>query len=110
MRTTQDFIEFNNNIMKDYGVSRNERFSTEGPLLKALPTEEFQLFQWKKAKVHPDCHIQVEKNFYSVPFLYVGKEVRVRYSKRFLEVFNEVGELISNHKVINGLGKTSTNV
>ncbi len=103
-------IEFNNSVMKDYGVSRNERFSAEAHLLKPLPAEEFQLFQWKRAKVHPDCHIQVEKNFYSVPYMYVGKEVRVRFSKRFLEVFNEAGELISNHKIINGLGKTSTNL
>ena len=106
----KEFLKiFNNNIMKDYGISRMERFSTEEPLLKPLPKEGFQIHQWKKAKVHPDCHIQVEKNFYSVPYLYVGKEIRVRYTNRFLEVFNEQGELISNHKILKGLGKTSTN-
>lgn len=109
-RDLKEFIiEFNNNIMKDYGVSRKERFSTEEPLLRPLPTEEFHLYQWKKAKVHPDCHIQVEKNFYSVPYIYVGKEIRVRHSKRFLEAFNNQGELIANHKILKGLGKTSTN-
>jgi transposase len=102
-------IEFNNSIMKDYGVSRRERFTTEEALLKPLAQEEFQLYFWKKAKVHPDCHIQVEKNFYSVPYVYVGKEVRVRYSKRFIEVFNEERELISNHKILKGIGKSSTN-
>lgn len=100
--------EFNNSIMKDYGVSRKERFSTEEPYLKPLPVEKFQLFNWKTAKVHPDCHIQVEKNFYSVPFQYVGKEVRVRHSKNYLEVFYSNGELLSTHKKLKGLGKTST--
>ena len=109
-RDLKEFIiEFNNNIMKTYGISRKERFTTEQSLLKALPKEEFQLYQWKKAKVHPDCHIQVEKNFYSVPYIYVGKEIRVRFSKRFIEAFNDQGELIVNHKILKGLGKTSTN-
>ncbi|WP_338635664.1 IS21 family transposase [Spirobacillus cienkowskii] len=100
--------EFNNSIMKDYGVSRKERFSTEEAYLKAVPAEKFQLFNWKIAKVHPDCHIQVEKNFYSVPFHFAGKEVRVRYSKNYLEVFSSNGELLSSHKKIKGIGKSST--
>ena len=105
----KEFIaELNSNIMKDYGISRKERFSTEEPFLRPLPKEEFQLYLWKKAKVHPDCHIQVEKNFYSVPYIYVGKEIRVRHSKRFLEAFNDQGELISSHKILKGLGKAST--
>nr|WP_281349637.1 IS21 family transposase [Fluviispira multicolorata] len=100
--------EFNNSIMKDYGVSRKERFSTKESNLKPLPVEKFQLFNWKIAKVHPDCHIQVEKNFYSVPYHYVGKEVRVRHSKNYLEVFYSSGELLSTHKKLKGIGKSST--
>jgi transposase len=39
-RDLKDFLtKFNNNIMKDYGISRLERFSTEEPLLKPLPKE-----------------------------------------------------------------------
>ena len=46
---------------------RRERFAQEQPLLRALPQSRFELFDWRPAKVHPDCHVQVDKNFYSVP-------------------------------------------
>jgi hypothetical protein len=36
----------------------------------------FEISEWCSCKVHPDCHIQVEKNFHSVPFLAVGTTVR----------------------------------
>ena len=65
--------------MKDYGVSRNQRFEEEKKQLKAQPPRlPFEISEWRQAKVHPDCHIQVEKNFYSVPFVYVGQRVRVQ--------------------------------
>ncbi len=64
---------FNNRIMKDHGVSRSARFAEEKNLLLPLAVEDFSRTEWKLAKVHPDCHIQVMKNFYSVPYSYVGQ-------------------------------------
>ena len=52
--------------MKDYGVSCNQSFEQEKKQLKGPPPSPFELSEWRQAKVHPDCHIQVEKNFYSV--------------------------------------------
>ncbi|MBC7386948.1 MAG: IS21 family transposase [Cryobacterium sp.] len=67
----------NNEVMKDYGVTRAERFATEKPLLKPLPAVAFETAEYRTAKVHPDCHIQVEKNFYSVPYRFI-RETRLR--------------------------------
>ena len=72
-------------VMKDYGVSRAQRFEAEKAHLKPLPPTRFELSEWRSAKVHPDCHIQVEKNFYSVPFVYVGQRLRVRLSEKMVE-------------------------
>lgn len=94
--------ELNSAVMKDYGVSRLERFEEEKKHLKSLPISEFVFTEWKSSKVHPDCHIQVGKNFYSVPHAYVGCVVRVRLSAKLLEVFTEDAEPIAAHARITG--------
>jgi len=95
-------------VMKDYGVSRDERFREERPHLRALPTQTFELSEFKTAKVHPDCHIQVEKNFYSVPYRLIGQEVRVRLTSKLIEAFNSDHESVAIHARAQGLGKFST--
>lgn len=98
----------NHQVMKDYGVSRAERFEEEKKQLKALPPSRFELSEWRGAKVHPDCHIQVEKNFYSVPFIYAGQKVRVRLSEKMVEVFSEDSQPVAAHSRLTGIGKFST--
>lgn len=98
----------NPTVMKDYGVSRAQRFEEEKKALKPLPPSTFELSEWRSAKVHPDCHIQVEKNFYSVPFVYVGQRARVRMSEKMIEVFNEDSQPIAVHGRLMGIGKFST--
>lgn len=75
--------------MKDWGLSRSERFEGEKSLLKACPENNWEPSEWKTPKVHTDCHIQVLKKFYSVPFKYVGQEVRVRITAKMIEVFDQ---------------------
>ena len=98
----------NHEVMKDYGVSRAQRFEEEKEHLKALPPSSFVLSEWRAAKVHPDCHVQVEKNFYSVPFVYVGQKVRVRLTEKMVEVFSEDSQPIAAHGRLTGIGKFST--
>ena len=69
--------ELNKAIMKDHGVSRNDRFEVEKKYLQPLPVEKFEIPEVKEATVHPDCHIQFGRSFYSVPYRYVGQKVRV---------------------------------
>jgi transposase len=95
-------------VMKDYGVSRAQRFEEEKKALKPLPPSSFELSEYRSAKVHPDCHIQVDKNFYSVPFVYVGQRLRVRMTEKLIEVFNEDSQPIAAHGRLTGLGKFST--
>lgn len=96
-------------VMKDHGISRMDRFKEEAHLLKPLPVARFEICEWRLAKVHPDCHIQVMKNFYSVPFRHVGKEVRVRLGERMVEIFDDAGTPIAAHSRHQGTGKTITN-
>lgn len=98
----------NGEVMKNYGVTRAERFATEKPLLKPLPTAPFETAEYRTAKVHPDCHIQVEKNFYSVPYRFIGQCVRVRLTPRLLEIFNDDHESIAVHSKLKGIGQFAT--
>jgi transposase len=98
----------NREVMKDYGVSRAQRFAEEKKHLKPFPTSPFEMSEWRAAKVHPDCHIQVEKNFYSVPFVYVGQKVRVRLTDKMVEVFSEDSLPLTAHLRLRGIGQFST--
>lgn len=89
--------DFNSRVMKDHGVSRGQRFEAEKPHLLPLPDTAFELCIWRKSKVHPDCCIQVDKSFYSVPFRYVQQEVRVKVSARLIEIFNQETQRIACH-------------
>lgn len=74
-------ITFNNRVQKKYGLSRRQRFEQfEKEKLKPLPVKQYDFGSWKRAKVHPDCHIQVNHNFYSVPYKYRFEELSVRIS------------------------------
>jgi uncharacterized protein YjiS (DUF1127 family) len=108
-QTLRDYLQrLNHEVMKDYGVSRSQRFEEEQKQLKSLPPSPFELSEWRQAKVHPDCHIQVEKNFYSVPFLYVGQKVRVRLTEKIVEVFSEDSQPLTAHTRLKGIGQFST--
>ena len=80
--------EFNERIQRKYGVSRRTKFNgSEKEKLLPLPSTAYCYGEWKKATPHPDCHVQVGKNFYSVPYQLRGKEVEVRIGATIIEVF-----------------------
>lgn len=59
----------------------------EQPTLRPLPERPYTFATWKKAKVHLDYHIEVERAYYSVPYKLIGKTVDVRISAHTLEIF-----------------------
>lgn len=70
----------------------------EQPMLAPLPSEPFELAQWKEATVHPDHYVQFNKKAYSVPHPYVGKKVWVRGTDKVMQIFYE-HKLIKQHTV-----------
>ncbi len=94
--------------MKDYGCSRIEHFKIEEPLLHPLPSEPFEITERRIAKVHPDCHIQLDRCFYSVPYKWIGQKVSVKLKINTIEIFNEDHEQIAIHTRKQGIGLFST--
>jgi transposase len=68
----------------------------ELPALLALPREPFEVAHWAKATVHPDCHVQVRRHFYSVPWRLVGTQLDVRIGERLITVYH-AGTLVKTH-------------
>ncbi len=75
--------------------------------LQPLPNTPFVFFNKEIRKIAPNCHIQLENNYYSVPFHYVGKDVIVRWSDHEVRVIF-AGEQIALHTKANGTGKFVT--
>lgn len=70
--------------------SRLQQFETlEKEHLKALPKEPFELRNYQQAKVHPNCHVvlSVDKHHYSVPYVYVGKKIDIKYTNERVEIY-----------------------
>ena len=87
---------------KNHGTTDEKPYQVfkeiEQAKLKKLPLTTFELADWKQAKVHPDCYIQYQKRFYSIPYQYVGKKVWIKATDKLLSVyFNE--ELIKQHLI-----------
>jgi transposase len=101
--------ELNTTRMKDTGLTRRERFVDEKSALRPLPGVPFESAEYKTAKVHRDCHIQVMSNFYSVPYRFIGQEVRVKITDALVEIYNSsTHEPIAVHPRLKKRGEFST--
>lgn len=70
--------------------------SVEKPTLVPLPETPYEYATWKKAKVHLDYHVEIERRYYSVPYGLIGRTVEVRLTVSTVEIFHR-GERIAAH-------------
>jgi transposase len=87
--------------LRIHGTTRQApmmRFMTEErPALQSLPETPYDLERVVRAKVHRDCHVQVQGRYYSVPFAYVGKDTDVFVYHNVVQVY-EGTRLIVTHE------------
>jgi transposase len=72
--------------------SRHELFfGQEKSLLQPLPESAYTIRHYTKAKVQKNYHVVIGEDwhYYSVPFRYIGKEVRMVYSPDMVEIFHD---------------------
>ena len=80
--------DLNEKPFKKLPGSRKSRFDEiDKPALKPLPPVPYELAYWKKATVHIDYHVEVERHYYSVPYTLVKKKLDVRYTASTVECF-----------------------
>lgn len=62
--------------MRIFGISWRELFERiEREALKALPAEDWEFPEWRRARVNLDYHVEVHDFFYSVPHAVIRAEV-----------------------------------
>ncbi|WP_439652054.1 Mu transposase domain-containing protein, partial [Membranihabitans maritimus] len=86
----QSLKDHNNRPYQQKPGCRSSEFqSVEWPEMKALPPDLFEIKKTTRSKVRRDYHVFIgeEKNYYSVPFQYVGRESTIVYTSRNVEVF-----------------------
>ena len=87
----------NAKVMRRVGKSRIELLETlERPALKALPGEPYAYAEWKRARVAPDYHIEIDDHFYSVPSKLIREIVEARITSATVEIFHKGGRIASH--------------
>ena len=64
--------------------------------LLPLPAAHFDLVEWKRAKLHPDCHVVFVKSYYSAPHPLIGQRLWVRATSHVVQIFHE-HQLVATH-------------
>ncbi len=103
--TLEEFNEYctervdwlNDRPFSDKEGSRREVFlNEEASELLPLPTQRFELCEWRRCKVAPNYHVRIDYMHYSVPCALISKTVDVRISARQVSIYNG-GELVAEH-------------
>jgi transposase len=96
----EELEQYNNRPMKDYGdLTRWQRFEAQDkPFAQPLPAKPFTVSLVKdNVKVARDYHVQIEKHFYSVPYILVGKRLQVRLSGCIIEMYYD-NQRVATHQ------------
>jgi transposase len=110
---TKAMHEVNQTRPKGCNYTREERFlAEEKPLLKALPTEEFEIKSYATLRVERNCCVCLRRGggyqYYSVPYQHVGEKAKVIYTRTLVKIFVH-GEQAAVHRRIEGLRYTINN-
>jgi transposase len=91
----------NRTLFKEKPISRLDQFNAvEKQELKSLPCTPFQIKQFQRSKVHPNCHVHLsqDKHHYSVPYQYVSKEVQIAYDANTVEIFYKMDRIATHQR------------
>lgn len=90
----------NNALLKDRDYSRRQQFEElEKDALSPLPVYRYEVRQQALVTVMKNGHIylRADKHYYSVPYKYIGKRVKLYYSSTAVDIYLGY-ESIASHK------------
>jgi len=76
--------------MQKWPHSRNELFEQhDKPAMQPLRSDRFEMVKIKTLTGQKNCHVFLseDKSYYSIPFAYVGKKVKIVYSANSVEIY-----------------------
>jgi transposase len=87
----EELEKHNNTKFQSRNYSRADIFEqSESKDLQNLPLSKYEIKEQKWLTVNKNCHIflKADEHFYSVPYQYITKKVKVIYSKTTIEIYN----------------------
>ena len=100
--------ELNARQMRGFGSSRAELFAElDKPKLTPLPDQPYAFARWKRCRVAPDYHVEVDGHWYSAPYRLIGELVDARIDDRTLEIFHKGKRIASHARAPNRRGHTT---
>ena len=95
VRLLQDRI--NAKVMRLFKRSRVDLFQEiDAPELKPLPREPYVYAEWRKTRLGPDYHVEIDGHWYSAPFQLIKEPVEARVTARIVEIFHK-GSRVATH-------------
>lgn len=107
----QSLASYNNLLFQRKSASRKELFqSVEREQLKPLPQNKYEIKDYKRAKVQKMGYVYFspDKNYYSVPYRYIGKSTLIHFTKTTIEMYYN-HQRIAVHQRSSGRGVYTTN-
>ena len=90
--------ELNDRPMQKLGVSRRQLYEQlDRPALKPLPTQRYEIADWKWCTVNIDYHVEVDHHYYSVQHQLIGEKVEARWTISIVEIIYK-GKRITSHR------------
>ncbi len=89
------------------GTRRSVFLEIDRPALRPLPEKRYELAEFKEVKVNIDYHVEADRHYYSVPYLYVGEVLDLRMTVSTIEIFRR-GKRVASHLRSYRRGKFTT--
>ena len=86
----EELIAYNTICFQGRDYSRKDLYEkTEKAILAPLANERYEIKHYAMCTVQKSSHIKLgcDKHYYSVPFRYTGKKVKVVYTRRDVEIY-----------------------
>ncbi|NVO03847.1 MAG: IS21 family transposase [Bacteroidetes bacterium] len=96
----KELEKLNNLILTGRPYSRRQLFDdVEKKVLRPLPSFRFEFKHRQLCTVSGNGHIclREDKHYYSVPYQYIGKKVKILFNRSYVEIFFKYG-LIARHE------------
>lgn len=103
----EHLVKFNQKRHRILRCSREEMFLSEKNQLQTLPQAPYEVAVHKLAKLHEDCHLVFDGNYYSAPYPLRGHVLDVWSTATTVEIYNE-GTRVAFHSRYHGHGKFRT--
>jgi transposase len=90
--------------------SRETMFRTiDRPAMRALPAQRHIFSEWKKVRLGPDYHVDINDGYYySAPYTLIGKELDANFNEYVVEIFYRGHRVASHARLHFGNKKHST--